>query len=66
MFNFRTFNLEPAEYAKIRSEINTNYGKYKGKRLAVHASYGIDDNAYLYYFENEGFDNYNIYMRVEL
>ena len=61
-----TFILSPAEYAKVYSEINTNYGRYKGKRFAVHASYGVDDKAYWYYFENLGFDNYNIYMRIEM
>lgn len=54
------------EYAKIYSEINTNYGKYEGKPFAVHISYGIDDISYLYYFENHGYNEYNIYMRVEL
>lgn len=36
------------------------------KPFAVHASYGIDNKAYWYYFENYGYDNDNIYMRVEM
>ena len=65
-FIYNTFNLSSAEYAKVYSEINTNYGKYKGKRFAIHATYGVDDKAYWYYFENLGFNRYNIYMRVEM
>ena len=63
---YKTFILPPKEYAKICSEINTNYSKYEGKKFAIHLSYGIDDRAYWYYFENYGYDNYNIYMRVEM
>lgn len=62
---FDTFYLPKAEYAKIVGEINTFYELYKGKRLAVHKSYGIDDVPYWYFFENYGFDDYNIYNRVE-
>ncbi len=47
----------------IRSEINTNYGKYAGKILAVHISYGFDGETYKYYFENRGFDDINIFIR---
>ena len=65
-FLYNTFHLSNAEYAKIYSEINTNYSKYEGVGFAVHASYGIDNKAYWYYFENHGYDNYNIYMRVEM
>lgn len=65
-YKYKTFLLPMTEYAKIYSEINTNYGKYEGKPFAVHISYGIDDISYLYYFENHGYNEYNIYMRVEL
>lgn len=63
---YNTFVLSPAEYAKVYSEINTNYGKYEGKPFAIHASYGVNNKAYWYYFENHGYNNYNIYMRVEM
>ena len=58
--------LDPAEYAKIRSEINTYYNKYKGKPVAAHLSYGLDNIAYTYIFENYGFDDYNIFMKAEI
>ncbi|SDJ25154.1 hypothetical protein SAMN04487760_10489 [Lachnospiraceae bacterium G41] len=50
--------LDPREYAKIVSEINTNYEKYRGKRIAIHLSFGFDNNAYAYIFENKGFNKY--------
>lgn len=64
--SFETFYLCPTEYAKIVSEVNTSYGKYDGKKLAIHASFGVDNRAYWYYFENHGYNKYNIYMRVEM
>ena len=42
-FIYNAFVLNHIEYAKIYSEINTNYSKYKNKPFAVHASYGIDN-----------------------
>ena len=50
--------LDPREYAKIVSEINTNYEKYRGKRIAIHLSFGFDNNAYAYIFENKGLNKY--------
>ncbi len=66
MFYFETFVLPAKEYAKICSEINTNYSKYEGKYFAIHLSYSIDNRAYWYYFENQSYGNYNIYMRVAM
>ena len=65
-FIFDTFILSSVEYAKIVSEINTNYGKYEGIKFGIHASYGLDNMAYLYYFENHGYNDYNIYARIEI
>ena len=65
-FLYSKFILSRREYAKICGEINTNYAKYEGLRFAVHASYGLDDKAYLYFFENHGYDDYNIYMRIKM
>lgn len=58
--------LDPREYAKIVSEINTIYDRYKGKRYAQHLSYGIDDIAYVYTFQNHGFNDYTIIGRDEI
>lgn len=65
-FSKPTFWLSPEEYRKINAEINRIYEvQYKGKRIAAHPSFGIDGKAYVYWFENHGFDNYNIYLRVK-
>ena len=34
-FEFPLYYLDPKEYGKIISEINSNYPKYEGKRIAV-------------------------------
>lgn len=62
-FKYPEADFDYREKEKIRSEINTNYGKYAGKKLAVHISYGLDGRAYKYYFENYGFDEINIFIR---
>ena len=43
-----------------------NLGGYKPKGIpiAAHTSFGIDGIAYIYYFENHGFDDYNIFYKV--
>ena len=63
-FVYNTFLLSKKEYAKICGEINSNYSKYENKPFAIHSSYGVDNKAYWYFFENHGYDNYNIYMRI--
>ena len=54
------------EKEKIRSEINTNYAKYRDKEIAMHLSYGLDDCAYVYFFENRGFDDFSFIARRPL
>ncbi len=64
-FSRDTFWLEPEEYSKIYSEINQLYDSvYRDKDIALHPSYGIDGIAYIYWFENHGFNDYNIFLRV--
>lgn len=64
-FNMNTFYLDPKEYSKIYSEINQIYEiQYKNKAIASHVSYGIDGIAYIYWFENHGYNDYNIFQRV--
>ena len=65
-FLFTTFILSRREYAKICGEINTYYAKYEDLPFAVHTSFGLDNRAYRYYFENNGYNDYNIFMRIEL
>lgn len=64
-FTKLAFWLNPIEYRKICAEINQLYGaQYMDKRIAAHTSFGIDGKSYVYWFENHGFDDYNIYLRV--
>ena len=65
-FEYDTCVLGSAEYAKIISEINTNYGLYVNQPYSVHCSVGLDGRYYLYYFENHGFNNYNIVEKIEI
>lgn len=65
-FRFSTFNLAKDEFAKIISEINSNYDSFKGKEIAFHASVGLDNRYYIYYFENHGFNDYNIFNKFEI
>jgi hypothetical protein len=65
LFEFPTCLLEAKEYAKIISEINTNYELYKNEKHCIHYSVGSDNNYYLYYFENHGFNDYNIVEKYE-
>ena len=60
--NIRLSFWTPENMLRYINEINTNYSKFEGKEKCVHLSY-YGEKAYMYYFENHGFDNYNIYMR---
>ena len=64
-FDFPTYVLSAKEYGKIISEINTYYLKYKDERVGVHISQGIDGMTYWYFFENHGYNEYNIFMVKE-
>ena len=64
-FSFPAIDIEYDEYSKIVSEINSAFMvKYRGKTICTHTSFGIDGRCYKYWFENHGFDNYNIYQRI--
>ena len=65
VFDFPAYTLDTVEYAKIVSEINTNYARYKDTAFAVHYSLGVDNLFYVYYFENHGFNDYNIVGKFE-
>lgn len=62
-FELKPCKLNPKEKAKIEHEVNTNYTKYNGQEYCVHYSFGLDNRAYRFYFENHGFNRYNIYAR---
>lgn len=59
-FQFPTMELAKREYARIVSEINTCYTLYEGQLFCVHNSYDFNDGAFSYYFENHGYNDYNI------
>lgn len=62
-FELPTYRLNYKEKIKIEHEINTNYIKYDGQEFCVHYSYGLNNKSYRYFFENHGYNNYNIYDR---
>ncbi len=64
-FRYPTCILDSAEYAKIVSEINTNYDLYKKEPYPIHYSIGVDNHYYVYFFENHGFNDYNIVEKFE-
>ena len=64
-FQRPTLWLEPTEYAKICSEINDSYESlHKGYAICTHTSFGLDGKVYNYWFENHGFNDYNIFSKV--
>jgi len=63
-FRFPTLVLNKTEYAKIVSEINSSYSAYEKDLYTVHCSVNMYNRYCLYYFENHGFNDYNIYRRV--
>lgn len=64
-FEYDEADFDWMEMEKIRAEINTNYSKYRGKPYAMHISFGLDNYTYKYFFENHGFDDINIFARIE-
>ena len=61
-FSFPTYLLSPKEYGKIVSEINTYYQRYKDKRFGAHISQDLEGRTCWYFFENHGYNDYNIFM----
>ena len=60
-FAFPRLILDEREVSKVFHEINNLYhSKYKGKRFAMHRTLDLQSNYCIYYFENHGFNDYNI------
>lgn len=59
----KTYWLDPQEYAEVYDGINSEWHiKYQGKRTPIHTMYDEEHQLWKhYYFENYGFNNYNIY-----
>ena len=62
-FIFPAIILDADEYSKIIHEINSVYNKYRGNYINLHISFDDKGKCYVYYFENRGFDDYNIFER---
>ena len=65
-FRYSSCYLDSREYAKIISEINSSYDLYRDEPFAVHYSVGTDNRYYVYFFENHGFNDYNIIDKFEV
>ena len=64
-FRRPTLWLEPEEYSKVYSEINNEYkSKFEGKYICAHVTFGIDGIVYVYWFENLGYGEYNIFFKT--
>lgn len=56
-FGMPNYYLPPKTYNRIRSKINTYYdSNHKGKKFSHYST-----SKKTYYFENHGFDDFNIY-----
>lgn len=62
-FLYPNLELENAEIAKVCHEISTYYKKYQGKSLILHRSKDLDGNWCIYYAENRGYGDYNIFEK---
>lgn len=57
----RPIKLGRREYARVMSAINTNYSRFKNDRKGF-----IAVENYVYYFYNNGFDDYKFYKKTRL
>ena len=64
-FRYSEANIPWNEKEKIRHEVDTNYGKYEGLPFIAHRSLGLDNRYYIYFIENRGYDDINIFMVME-
>ena len=62
----KAIHLEPAEYKKVMSEINTNYhARFAGEQTG-HIAISHDFGAYLYQFEINDYNQYRFISKTEL
>ena len=62
-FKYPTYLLAREEFARVTSEINSNYSAYANKKYATHYSVDMSGKFCFYLFENHGFDDFNIYEK---
>lgn len=60
--DFKTVNLPKNEYAKVTHELNTHLTEEERKKKILSKAIGN----YIYFFENNGFDNYRIFERIPI
>ena len=60
-YTYPSICLKNAEIAKICQEISTNYSKYEGRELIMHRTKDLVINWCIYYVENRGYGDYNIF-----
>lgn len=53
--------IEKVEVAKVCHEISSNYGRYEGLPVIMHRTTDLNDNWSVYYVENRGYGDYNIF-----
>lgn len=57
----KPIKLGRKEYARVMSAINTNYSRFKNRRKGF-----IAIENHVYYFYNNGFDDYEFYKKTHL
>ena len=62
-YSYPSLELENAEISKICQEISTNYKKYKDRALIMHRTKDLDRIWCIYYVENRGYGDYNIFEK---
>ena len=65
-FRHTRLNLHHQEYGQVMHEITSNYDMYEGKSVFFHETYienGDDEGYHVYWVENHGKDDYNIFER---
>lgn len=62
-YSYPSIMLKNAEISKVCKEISSNYGRYQNKRIIMHRTRDLDNNWCIYYVENRGYGDYNIYQK---
>ena len=58
---YKTIKISSQEYAVFQKEVNTYYGKNENRKILAKAI-----GNYYYVFENYGFNEYNIFLKIKI